>query len=71
MSEVKQNNGWISVTERLPEERLLVLCYISLSPPGEIYRDIQKVLSQRGGLWDDYGSCVTHWQPLPPAPKQD
>ena len=58
---------WISVKERLPEERLYVLCYIKLSDDGT--RDIKKVLTQRQGVWDDYDSYVTHWMPLPPQPE--
>jgi hypothetical protein len=61
-------SNWISVKDRLPEERRYVLCYIKIDEFG--IRDLQKTLSQRNGIWDDYNSCVTHWMPLPSPPTE-
>ena len=62
-----QQDRWIPVSERLPEERLKVLCY------DNFYRRIGM-----GARWDNQSlvldesdDCeVTHWMPLPPNPEQ-
>ena len=62
---------WIPVTERLPEdgnERVLVkvdFCNILVGNP-KIDTDRYDL-----GMWVRYGSHITHWMPLPPAPKEE
>ena len=62
---------WIPVTERLPEKDKDVLC---LKDDG--YHWIARWDSCDDQMWDDgefwvSKSCVTHWMPLPPAPKEE
>lgn len=78
--ELKEENRWVSVTERLPEERLnpntkdfeYVLC-------ATIWGDVRpfKFGSMIGfeepHFWHGSGSMdeyVTHWMPLPEPPKE-
>jgi hypothetical protein len=62
-------NGWISVTERLPEENR-VLMYCPLLEPDEIIAATR----YKSGLWVcDDGQMLgatepTHWMPLPAPP---
>ena len=61
---------WIPVTERLPEEDGYYLCCVkSFSFPGRTYINIlhcDKNGFQEGHIYTD---DVTHWMPLPEAPK--
>ena len=66
---------WIPVTERLPEEDADVLCY-----RGNHIGALIDVYTYKGdGKWEDsYGywnytdiEGITHWMPLPEAPKED
>ncbi len=58
-------NGWIPVTERLPEDDVRVLAYDGLKTfTAELFE----------GLWhwiegDTFGMDVTHWTPLPAPPS--
>lgn len=61
-------NKWISVKDRLPEEKEWVLCYCRAK--------IKEVLRFQNGEWYHdpnhtymYG-FVTHWMPLPEPPKE-
>ena len=60
---------WIPVTERLPEKnRCILIC----SKQGGIAEGVY----MGGGAWIQYrwnavGMDVTHWMPLPEAPKED
>lgn len=58
---------WISVEERLPPcgERVLIT---EGSAVFEAYLSISHKWVRNGIGWME---CVTHWQPLPPAPKED
>lgn len=60
-------NEWISVEERLPKKEQIVLCCLGL---------VQNVYTYKGdSIWEDsYGyyqkdEPITHWMPLPDAPK--
>lgn len=66
----KENNGWISVEDRLPQECETILLYVNDNSPYIIT-----------GWLDDYGefvngedvltNYVTHWRALPEPPKED
>lgn len=76
----KQNNGWISVEERLPEERQTVLIaikngrdyYISMATYQKHYEKMKQIEPN----YDYYGieevtldlNQVEYWQPLPQPP---
>lgn len=62
----KENNGWISVKDALPEPHKAVLVINSgdyflaaIRSDGEFH------LLNYGRIWD-----VTHWQPLTPPPTK-
>jgi len=63
-------DGWIPVTERLPDEEDRVLMYCPLLEPDEIVAATR----YRSGLWVcDDGQMLgatepTHWLPLPAPP---
>lgn len=61
--------GWISVKDRLPEEKAWVLCLCRAG--------IREVLLWQNGQWYHdpqhayYESFVLYWTPLPEPPKED
>lgn len=66
------NDGrkWIPVTERLPNNLETVLCYTNFEEV-RIWQWNERWNSWIG-LVADYGkNVVTHWMPLPEAPKED
>lgn len=70
LSALKEAQGekWISVEERLPKEELPVLVFMSYGK-----MDVCQLVE---GHWTDVvrshsNGSVTHWMPLPPAPKGD
>lgn len=62
---------WIPVTERLPAEGERVLAAVEGVWVGEAYRDARDVwMRSYGTPWDaSIGVSVTHWMPLPDAPR--
>lgn len=71
----KQNNGWISIDERLPEEGKDVLIYVPGFDTSPII-DIAWLDNGANGalclVGSQYGfdiEDVTHWQPLPQPPE--
>ena len=61
----KKCNGWIPVTERLPEDRNEVLVHTTKKVSKARFGD---------GRWHGSGGCwmnVTHWMPLPEPPKEE
>ena len=69
----RRRSEWISVKDRLPERGQAVLCY-----RGDFRGDMMNTYVYLGsGNWeDDYGyrgtaehEGITHWMPLPKAPK--
>lgn len=68
LSELAKVPKWIPVTERLPEEDERVLVY--LSPKDFTYTriDTDRLLF---GKWTRWGKRVSHWMPLPQAPRKE
>ena len=61
---------WISVKDRLPEVRIIVLAYAAQT--NGIYfafreRDSENFVNYDSGY---YLNTVTHWMPLPKPPKE-
>ncbi|ANJ90540.1 TPA: DUF551 domain-containing protein [Pasteurella multocida] len=65
--EFLQDDGWISVKDRLPSEREDILIYTDRGEIKIAWRDDVFFMSLR----DYHLSSVTHWQPLPPIPKTE
>ena len=67
---------WIPVTERLPEEEGWYLVYTT---PNREHKSINKAMFCKGYAWGNFEpywcgagghwANVTHWMPLPEAPK--
>ncbi|HEH9652117.1 DUF551 domain-containing protein [Pasteurella multocida] len=63
--EFSQDDGWISVKDRLPSEREDILIYTDRGEIKIAWRDDVFFMSLR----TYHLSSVTHWQPLPLPPK--
>ena len=61
---------WISVKDRLPEEKDRVLVFLKQSGHTKGYTRIDTDRLIKGN-WIRWGSCVTHWMPLPEPPKKE
>jgi translation initiation factor IF-1 len=57
---------WISVDERLPEEDVRVLVWLKDDVQRYTHIDTDRRLHE---IWVRWGGSVTHWMPLPEAPK--
>lgn len=67
-------DGWIPVSERLPENKPGCFEYIVFdSLNNRAHHDYWNVPDPGDDaftpFWNHYGQYVTHWQPLPDAPK--
>ena len=65
---------WISVEERLPEDEKDVAVIVKLQKGNWMYLTAFRLPC--GGWWINRGAGldyaeVTHWMPLPPAPKEE
>ena len=61
---------WISVKDRLPEEKERVLVFLKRGNRTKGYTEIDTDrLIKR--IWVRWGSYVTHWMPLPEPPKAE
>ena len=61
---LEQNNGWISVKDRLPEPKTVVLAHCTngrMLTVGYFDKDLDFLKSGR----------VTHWMPLPQKPESE
>lgn len=66
----QSNSRWISVKDRLPENRKDVLCSLKHSPQQyHIHDGSFNGRSWRDGHGFEFFFRVTHWQPLPEPPK--
>jgi hypothetical protein len=59
----READRWIPVSEKLPDEGIVVLCFLSVDSSPCMVTD-----SIRNGEWK-YFDEITHWRPLPPAPE--
>lgn len=67
----EQNQGWIPVSERMPEEGGRYWCYVEeQNSLGKSH--YQWNCSWNGDVWSDKALTgrVTHWMPLPVAPQE-
>lgn len=61
--------GWISVEERLPE---VESSYLTYTDKGSIIIDSFCIYPEHGTkFWVGGNGRVTHWMPLPEAPKEE
>ncbi|HED4469397.1 DUF551 domain-containing protein [Pasteurella multocida] len=65
--EFPQDNGWISVKDRLPEEREDILIYTNKGEIKLAYRYDSFFMS----LLSHHISTITYWRPLPQPPKTE
>ncbi len=65
---VEKSKEWVSVETILPEKGKKVNCKLSENIG---IGTVEKILyrMKHNGKWNDYNHLVTHWQPLPKAPK--
>ncbi|HDR1224593.1 TPA: DUF551 domain-containing protein [Pasteurella multocida] len=64
--EFPKYDGWISVKDRLPEEREDILIYTNKGEIKLAYRYDCFFMS----ILSHHISTITHWRPLPPPPKE-
>ena len=57
-----QHPNWISVEERLPKEENLYI--VSNGKETSVAYWVEDA-------WDSFGDVITHWMPLPPAPRKE
>lgn len=62
---LEQDNGWISVKDRMPEEGVDVLVYLNRKGA-----DVDFVDRESGNFFYYDEGEVTHWRPLPEPPKE-
>ena len=65
------DEGWISVDDRLPDREGYFDVFVR-SPGESIYNGRQADVLYCDSRWQatlQYGQHVSHWMPLPPAPK--
>ena len=62
----RKQSGWISVDERLPDENVRVLVYLTHQAYGHTHMDTDRIFD---GTWVRWSGSITHWMPLPEPPK--
>jgi hypothetical protein len=62
-----ENNGWISVEERLPQDHLNVIVHTTDCETTIAWYSLSNECWMQGCNFYEYN--VTHWQPLPEPPK--
>lgn len=63
----RKQSGWISVVERLPEEYDIILCFNGSYVQASVFLDGEFIEDDK--YEGDPIRGVTHWMPLPEAPK--
>lgn len=63
----RKQSEWIGVGDGLPDTKDRVLVYIEANHLNEVAIDTDRVVD---GRWVRWGTLVTHWMPLPEAPKK-
>lgn len=63
----EKDGEWISVDERLPEQCVPVLVYKNSN--SEVYGNMETSYFEKGRWRGCCGEFITHWMPLPKAPK--
>lgn len=63
----EKDGEWISVDERLPEQCVPVLVYKNSN--SEVYGNMETAYFEKGRWRGCCGEFITHWMPLPKAPK--
>ena len=70
---LEQNNGWISVKDRLPDdEKRYLICGLHGRIDIAYYQPIGDKFSNHEPFWQGSNcrfTVVTHWQPLPEPPE--
>lgn len=61
---------WISVKDRLPEKGERVLAVVEDTTVFEAFINMSNVWLRGGIEMEKWYGKVTHWQPLPEAPKE-
>lgn len=59
-----KHGRWISVKDRLPEEKTRVLVFV---PHSSIKIDTDRIV---GRIWVRWNGHITYWMPLPEPPKE-
>ena len=77
----KNNDGWISIKDRLPERigldddmtEYVLVC--ETAPSGNKYVSVCGYEATGWSDWDNFGTInpknITHWMPLPEPPKEE
>lgn len=65
----KNNDGWISIKDGLPQSKENVLCFYKFEP--ESPNVIADNVYFGNGVWMNETDKVTHWMPLPEPPKEE
>ena len=63
----EKGGEWISVDERLPKQCVPVLVYKNSN--SEAYGNMETAYFEKGRWRGSCGEFITHWMPLPKAPK--
>lgn len=72
IQDLPEDDGWIPVEERLPEEFVSVLVHIPEESPLPTVKEAYRVRGEWCTKHAFYQSrLVTHWMPLPKPPRED
>ncbi|MGG6193000.1 DUF551 domain-containing protein [Pantoea allii] len=61
------SDGWIRCTDSLPDAEGKYLVYETLN--NRVNHDYWMEPEPAEGFWNHYDTSVTHWMPLPAAPR--
>jgi DNA-directed RNA polymerase subunit RPC12/RpoP len=66
-TDTNDDSKWINVKDRLPDNDNRVLVYMHENRMSYTRIDTDRLVK---GRWVRWETCVTHWMPLPEAPKE-